>query len=414
MRILLLNQTFYPDVVSTAQHAADLAADLAAAGHEVTVVASRRAYDSPSHLFPAKESLHNLNILRVPSTALGKSALWRRAVDFSSFLVALMVRLAFLPPFDVVVAMTSPPLIAVVAALFVRVKGGALISWIMDLNPDEAIAAGALRQNSILASSLSRLLRFSLSTSSGVVVLDRFMRDRVEAKGVPASHIALLPPWAHSSAVHYNPHGRDRFRALHGLTGKFVVMYSGNHSPCHPLDTILRAAHAMRAEPDLAFVFVGGGSEFRKVVDFAALHSLNNVLCLPYQPLQTLADSLSAADLHLVVMGDPFVGVVHPCKIYNILAIGSPCLYIGPFPSHITEIAASLPPSTISCASHGDVSSVMDHIRRAAILGPRRCPANADLAQQFTSSSVVTRMISVIEDAGQLAGQRLPAAAVLS
>jgi glycosyltransferase involved in cell wall biosynthesis len=414
MRILLLNQTFYPDVVSSAQHAADLAAGLADAGHEVTVVASRRAYDSPTHLFPARESWHNLSIVRVPSTALGKSALWRRAVDFASFLLACILRLALLPRFDVVIAMTSPPLIAVLAALLVRIKGGVLVSWIMDLNPDEAIAAGALRRDSLIASSLSRLLRFSLSTSSGVVVLDKFMRDRVVSKGIPAPRVALVPPWAHSSVVRYDAWGRDRFRALHLLDRKFVVMYSGNHSPCHPLDTILEAARAMRSEPHVAFVFIGGGSEFRKVGNFAGRHALNNVLCLPYQPLEALADSLSAADLHLVVMGDPFVGLVHPCKIYNILAVGSPCLYIGPLPSHVTEIAQSLPPGSISCAAHGDVTAVMAHIRRAAGDGAHRSPANADLAEQFDASSLVTRLISIIEDAGQVADNRIPVAEFLS
>jgi len=408
MRILLLNQAFYPDVVSTAQHAADLAAGLADAGHEVTVVASRRAYDSPSHLFPARETWHNIDIVRVPSTALGKSALWRRAADFASFFVACVLRLALLPRFDVVIAMTSPPLIAVLAALFVRIKGGALISWIMDLNPDEAIAAGALRGDSLLAASLSRLLRFSLSTSAGVVVLDKFMRDRVVSKGIPAARVALAAPWAHSAVVRYGQPGRDRFRGLHGLTDKFVVMYSGNHSPCHPLDTILEAARAMRAEPNVAFVFIGGGSELGKVANFAARHVLDNVVCLPYQPLEALADSLSAADLHLVVMGDAFVGVVHPCKIYNILAVGSPCLYIGPLPSHVTELAASLPPDSISYARHGDIASVLDHIRRAASQGPRRSPANADLAEQFAPSFLVTRMISIIEDAGQVADSRIP------
>ena len=47
MKILLLNQCFYPDVVSTAQHASDLVAALTARGHEVTAVASTRAYDNP-------------------------------------------------------------------------------------------------------------------------------------------------------------------------------------------------------------------------------------------------------------------------------------------------------------------------------------------------------------------------------
>ena len=43
MKILILNQAFYPDVVSTAQHAADLAVKLVEEGHEVTVIAGRRA-----------------------------------------------------------------------------------------------------------------------------------------------------------------------------------------------------------------------------------------------------------------------------------------------------------------------------------------------------------------------------------
>jgi hypothetical protein len=52
MKILLLNQCFYPDVVSTAQHASDLVAALAERGHEVTVIASTRAYDNPQVKFP--------------------------------------------------------------------------------------------------------------------------------------------------------------------------------------------------------------------------------------------------------------------------------------------------------------------------------------------------------------------------
>jgi colanic acid biosynthesis glycosyl transferase WcaI len=161
-------------------------------------------------------------------------------------------------------------------------------------------------------------------------------------------------------------------------------------------------------------VFIGGGSEFRNVAAFAARHALNNVLCLPYQPLDALADSLSAADLHLVVMGDPFVGVVHPCKIYNILAVGSPCLYIGPLPSHVTELAQSLPPGSISCAGHGEVTAVLRHIRRAVARGPHRSPANAGLAEQFSSASLVTRMISIIENAGRVADNLIPVAELLT
>src|SRR5439155_2433474 len=49
------------------------------------------------------------------------------------------------------------------------------------------------------------------------------------------------------------------------LDDKFVVMYSGNHSPCHPLDTLLEAARRLEKERDIVFCFVGGGSEWAKI-----------------------------------------------------------------------------------------------------------------------------------------------------
>ena len=104
-------------------------------------------------------------------------------------------------------------------------------------------------------------------------------------------------------------------------------MYSGNHSPEHSLAALLAGS-----PPSLAReVF---GSLHRAALNLPPL----NLRCLPYQPLTGLAASLSAADLQVVVMGNAFVGLVHPCKIYNILSVGAPVLYIGTRPSHVTEI----------------------------------------------------------------------------
>jgi len=142
MKVLLLNQAFYPDVVATAQVASDLALKLAADGHEVTVVASRRAYDDSQRQFPAAETWNGIRILRIGMLGLGKSARWRRAADFASFFANCTLRSLLLPRADLVIALTSPPLISALGALLTRLKGGKFVFWIMDLNPDEAIAAG--------------------------------------------------------------------------------------------------------------------------------------------------------------------------------------------------------------------------------------------------------------------------------
>jgi glycosyltransferase involved in cell wall biosynthesis len=361
LKLLLLNQCFYPDVVSTAQYLTELATELAARGHDVTVIASDRGYDDPSRRFPRRETWNNIRIIRIPSLSLGKSSRWRRAFNFGSFAIVCALRLLMLRRFDVVVALTSPPLISFLGALFVRLKGGKFCFWVMDLNPDEAIAAGWLNERSLVARCLQWMLVYSFKHATQTIVLDRFMRDRVLVKGASVERVTVIPPWSHDDAVEFSVEGREAFRREHGLGDRFVVMYAGNHSPCHPLDTLLRAALELKERDDVVFCFVGGGSEQVKVREFALRHGLGNVKCLPYQPLDQLSSSLSAADLHVVVMGDAFVGIVHPCKIYNIMAVGAPALYIGPEPSHISDLTLE-----VTHKIHGDVDGVVDAIVRAS------------------------------------------------
>jgi glycosyltransferase involved in cell wall biosynthesis len=389
LRILLLNQCFYPDVVSTAQHLTDLATGLVSRGHDVTVITGDRGYDDPSVRFPRHERWKNVRIIRVPSLSLGKQSKWRRALGFASFLASCAVRLLTLPRFDVVVALTSPPLISFLATLFVKFKGGRFCFWVMDLNPDEAIAAGWLRPESTLARMLQWMLRHSFKNADRTVVLDRFMKERLLAKGANPERVLVVPPWSHDDAVVYSAAGREAFRRQHGLTDKFVVMYSGNHSPCHPLDTLIGAAAELKTRDDIVFCFIGGGSEHAKVRNFATRHELGNVKCLPYQLLDELSSSLSAADMHVVVMGDAFVGIVHPCKVYNIMSVGAPMLYIGPTPSHITDLSYS----GMFFTRHGDVAGVVSRI----LEGKTRTRTALQPQTQFSKHTLLPELIDILE-----------------
>jgi len=363
MKILILNQAFYPDEVATSQYAADLATALAAAGHNVTALCSARGYDDPSRRFSSQELWKAVNIVRVEGTSFGKGAKWRRAADFASFLIACGCRLPRLGRFDVIIALTTPPLISALGAIWKILLGGRLVSWIMDLNPDEAIAAGWLNPSSKAAMFLQSVQAFSMRHSDAVVVLDNFMRARLIASGTAPDKIAVIPPWSQDDCAYFDAEGRERFRRLHGWGHKFVVMYSGNHSPCHPLDTLLDAARRLQFRDDIVFAFIGGGSEYRKIQASVAAETRGNIVCLPYQPREGLAASLSAGDLQVVVMGNAFVGIVSPSKIYNLLAVGTPVLYIGPAQSHVTELFGAIDhPPRLYSAEHSDVGTVVQQI----------------------------------------------------
>ena len=159
MRILLLNQCFYPDHVATAQYLTELALGLREAGHEVTVVASSRGYDNPQNRYPSHEVWRGIDIRRIWTPGLGKGAKWRRLLDFASFWLSATLILLRLKKFDVTVCLTSPPLISTLGTVMVKIKGGAVVPWIMDLNPDEAVAAGWLKAGGFVERVLSLLQR---------------------------------------------------------------------------------------------------------------------------------------------------------------------------------------------------------------------------------------------------------------
>jgi colanic acid biosynthesis glycosyl transferase WcaI len=401
LKILLLNQAFHPDVVSTAQHLSELAVELAARGHEVTVVTGRNAYDDPQKIFPARETWRGVRIFRVWSTRFGKKNKWRRAANFASFILSCCLRLVFLPKQDVVVALTTPPLISFIGAWRAKLWRANFFYWVMDLNPDEAVAAGWLRADSLLGKILERMSRFSFQCANRIIALDRFMRDRILAKGIAKEKIAVIPPWSHDNEVRFDASGREQFRQKHGLNEKFVVMYSGNHSPVHPLDTLMQAAEQLHNEP-VVFCFVGGGSEFERVKRWAEAGKLANVLCLPYQPLAQLSTSLSAADAQVIVMGNAFVGLVHPCKIYNILTVGSPVIYIGPQPGHVTEILDHLGAESLNIrVTHGAVDNLARQIQnlRQKITDTSRF-LSTRATSDFSKDTLLPEMIAVLEKSG--------------
>lgn len=119
--------------------------------------------------------------------------------------------------------------------------------------------------------------------------------------------------------------------------------------------------------------------------------------------MEELSGSLSSADLHLVVMGDPFVGIVHPCKIYNILTLGIPLLFVGPEQSHGGDIVRRLSdPAYARLAQHGEVDCVLAEICSAAVRGPQPPNAAAQaLGAEFSHSVLCPRLVKIIAEAAE-------------
>ena len=341
MKILLLNQAFYPDSVSTSQHVTDIARELCSQGHEITVLCARRDYKEPRLVYPPFEIVDRIRVHRVGSTRFGKESLVTRILDAVTYDVLSLWRLLRLPRHDMVIAFTSPPLAGLHGALGARLWRARFVHWLMNINHEMAMEIGYIHRKSLLGRVLTVIYRFTLRTCDWVVVMDRWMKSRVEREGVvDPQNIVIVPLWPVTpdeddeiaASQDVNP-----FRDKYGLVGKFVVVHSGNLSYVHPLDTVLKAIVRLKNDPSIVFVFIGYGVREKDINEHVRRHGLTNVLKLPYQPRELLGKSLGMADLHLIVMGNATPGLLHSSKIYSILASGRPYLFVGPRDSHIVS-----------------------------------------------------------------------------
>jgi putative colanic acid biosynthesis glycosyltransferase WcaI len=369
MRISVLTQVYWPDDVSTAQHLVDLCEELVAHDVEVEVIASYRKYEDRSVKFPLRETRNGVQIRRLRDTGFGKKTLLGRILDFTTFNVLLFFKILFGKKPDMYLGMTSPPLVSFVGAFVARLKSSNFCYWTMDLQPELSIRSGLVKESSVSAKTLVALGDYIFRHAGNIVVLDKYMKEHAINRGANPASISVVPVWPVMSKVYEGKREENSFRQTHGFGDKLVVMYSGNHSYVHPLDTILEVALKTRNNDQILYVFIGGGVRAKDVTQFRDKHNLENIVKLPYQPRENIHLSLGASDVQLVIMGDDLTGFTHPNKIYGAMFIGKPVIYIGPTPSHVSDILENLNDNVI--VNHGDVNHLTQRIESLQKLSPK-------------------------------------------
>lgn len=328
MRILALNQFYPPDHAATAQLLGDLCEGLAAEGHDVSVITSRGTYLGGRSL-PRRETLSRVAVLRSWATSLGKATLLHRLADYGSFWGSSLFDLVRVARPDVVLALTTPPMIASGVALVAAARHVPLVTWVQDVYPEAASQLGVLDEAAPAYRALLHLSAWTHRRSTRTVALSTGMARRLEAQGADAGRVRVIPNWADGSELAPLPREANPFRREHGLGDAFVAMYSGNLGMGHDVATLIQAARQLSTScPRALLVFVGDGARRPEAEQMAA--GLPNVRFLPYQPRERLAQSLSAADVHLVTLRPELEGFLVPSKLYGALASARPVCYVGP------------------------------------------------------------------------------------
>ncbi len=210
------------------------------------MLASQGRYKPGEPRPPAFEIHEGVHIHRVPATSLGRRGTWARMTDYLSFYSGAAVKALRLPRFDVVVTLTTPPIIGLIGTILKHLRGCRHIVWSMDLHPDASMALGRMSPRSVFGRCMYALSRAVYRHADQVVVLGPYMADRIALKQVAAERIVTIPVWSRRDEIYPLPRDANPLRKSLGLEGSFVAMYSGNLGLAHSFDEFLEAARQLR------------------------------------------------------------------------------------------------------------------------------------------------------------------------
>jgi glycosyltransferase involved in cell wall biosynthesis len=331
MRIVYFHQYFATRDSATGTRSFELAKRLAARGHAVTIVSSaallpREQGAGAVRFRPfVRDRIEGIDLvlLNVPYSNYFSYAM--RLAAFGLFTAGASIAGPLLPRPDVVFASSTPLTIGIPGLLTARLRRVPFVFELRDLWPEVPIAIGALRSRPLIAAA-RRLEALLYAGAARIVVLSEASRDALLEQGVPAEKLVFVPNACDLDL--FRPDNVDReFRARHGLTGKFVALYSGAMGRANGIDQLIDAAVALRAagRDDVAIVAVGDGGRRPHLEESARRLGLDNLHVLGPLPKQALAGVVGAADVTLTLFApDPIFETNSPNKFFDSLAAGRP------------------------------------------------------------------------------------------
>ncbi len=333
---LVFYHYLYPDDVVSALHISDLCRGLVERGWQVTAKPCNRGCRDEAQTHPESDSWAGVSISRVKRPRFPQSSNLGRVLNILWMLAAWsLAALRTSPAPDVLIIGTDPVLSVLVAIVWRTFRPKtAIIHWCFDLYPEAAFADGLLKRNSLTGRVLRYLVRRAYQCCDLIADIGPCMRGHIEQYGSRARHITLVP-WAIEEPEEPLPVSPDERSNVFGHA-RLGLMYSGSYGRAHTCsDLLLLSRSLLQTDAMLAFSVRGNRVDELKN---AITADDSNVRFVPFADPGKLQQRLSAADVHVVSLGEEWTGTVVPSKFFGALAIGRPVLFFGSRESSVARI----------------------------------------------------------------------------
>lgn len=322
LKFFFVSQVFYPDETATSSLFTDLAIEIAAdSGIEAEVWCAQPSYSTRERQ-ENKVNYKNISISYMQGTNFSKENLAGRLINYLTFLVSLFIKLLLSKDRSPIFTVTNPPFLGILICLVSLVKKRAYVYIVLDVYPDGLFRLGLIKENGLLAKVWRSFNRRVIRNAGKILVLGRDMKDWVrEIEPSAEARTMYVPHWQNENLVCPLEYAENEFVKKHDLTKRFVVQYSGNMGLWNDMKTLAQAAKALE-DSGITFCFIGEGRRRQELLDAWNGEIPSNTYLFPFQPKETIGESLTACHVALISLRKGLEGIAVPCKLYGILAAG--------------------------------------------------------------------------------------------
>jgi colanic acid biosynthesis glycosyl transferase WcaI len=208
---------------------------------------------------------------------------------------------------------------------FCRRSDVGFVFWVQDLI-GEAAERLLRRRSAILvpvARYYKRLERQLLWNADAVVAISEDFRPHLP------STAEVIENWAPLQDLPLLPKA-NRWSKAHGLEESRNLLYSGTLGMKHDPSLLVRLARACAEDERARVVVASEGHAAEWLREESATHHFSNLVVLPFQPYEDLAEMLASADILIAIL-EPDAGIFSvPSKVLTYLCAGRPLLLVVP------------------------------------------------------------------------------------
>lgn len=399
LRLLIMTQFFPPDFAATGQLIEELVRQFERQNVDVKVFTGQPGYAFAKGEAPKVERWGSVWVKRSRMTGLFRGRIRGKAINGLLYAVRAVLHLIRRSRnYKVMLVTTAPPFLPVIGYLANLFLGLRYVCLLYDLYPDIAVELEVVKANHPIARLWRGLNRLVWRRADRIIVLSDSMKARiVEHCPDVEEKIAVIHSWSDAEQIMPMAKTDNWFAQEHGLTDRFVVLYSGNMGRCHDVDTLFEVAQLLRDEP-IVFACIGGGAKRGPLMARVETSGLTNFVFLPYQEKSVLPYSLTASDLSLVSVAEGMESLVAPSKLYPALATGRPIGAICPAGSYLGDLLSEA--GSGAAFENGEAQQLANFIlelardkEKARVLGDA---GRQYLENHFTPEIIARQYLSVI------------------